>query len=483
VYEIEIEAGGEQVETAETGATEIVLWKLAVGALAGVVVVLVALIIALIQRTGRIKKTLSEHVAASKIRKVSKAELKAECQPKRNKIKKQRSDGEVYFTDRGTNKWALYRAGASLPSGFESTAYVDIAVGGGSTTGYVYILRNDGEVYFTDRGTNTWTRYRASASLPDPTNANTSYVSIGAGRGTTSGYLYILRKDREVYFTDRGTNGWTLYRASGSPPPYSAAFVDIACGLPDELFALKNDGSIFKSTDGGTSWGTVWGNANDGVTSADVSWISIVCSESGYIFALRNDGKVVRRSISGGSWSAWGDADDGLPGDGTNWTSIAVDFDGYVYAMRNDGGVAYSTDGTTWYSKGDAGTGIDWVDITAFESGSSYYVYAMKNDRSIARCPQGTSTSWSNWATAGTDTSWVSVATDGTNVLTLRNDGRVDRAIIGVTPDWTGGTPFGDVGSDTSFVGIVIPISEYFTILIPVLLVMLIRFVVRRWIS
>jgi len=118
-----------------------------------------------------------------------------------------RDDGIVYYTDRGTNGWHEYGYGSpSLPD--DKGYYIDIAAGSGTTAGYIYVLRNDGKVFFTDRGTNGWTEY----GYGDPDKPDVmSYTALTVGAESLSGYVYVLRKNGTVHVTDRGTNGWYQY--------------------------------------------------------------------------------------------------------------------------------------------------------------------------------------------------------------------------------------------------------------------------------
>ena len=130
------------------------------------------------------------------------------------------TEGDTYFSTNGQT-WT-YKGNND-----EGSRYVALATGSGATAGYQYMLRNDGKVYFTDRGTDGWNQY--GYGLPDaPTN--TSYVDICCGAGTTAGYVYVMRSDGKVYFTDRGTNGWNQYGYGAPLIPGSTAYVSLASG-------------------------------------------------------------------------------------------------------------------------------------------------------------------------------------------------------------------------------------------------------------
>jgi len=114
-----------------------------------------------------------------------------------------RNDGNVYFTQSGPDGWVPYGYGSdSIAS---STGYVSLATGSGSTAGYVYVLRNDGAVYFTQNGPDGWVPYGyGSDSIP----SSTGYIDIAAdGRGG----VQVLRNDGKVYYTQSGPDGWVQY--------------------------------------------------------------------------------------------------------------------------------------------------------------------------------------------------------------------------------------------------------------------------------
>jgi hypothetical protein len=266
----------------------------------------------------------------------------------------------------------------------------------------------------------------------------------------------VLHNNGKVYFTDRGVSGWYEYGYGTPELVENFTYVSVAALYPpDDVWVLRENGLVYKSSDFGASW-TAFGDAG-----SDSSWTSLTASNN-YLYALRTDGTVMRSGLSTASWSSWGDA-----GTDASWVGLAVDLNGYLYALRRDGAVSYATESSsTWSSKGDAGSDSSWVDIAAMnETG---YVYTMRNNRSIARASVGTSTTWSAWATAGSDTSWVAIATNYDYVFTLRNDGRVDRSTTGTVPNWN--SPFSDVGSDNSFVDIAIAIAEYELLILPILI-------------
>jgi hypothetical protein len=163
-----------------------------------------------------------------------------------------RSDGKVYFTDRGVNGWVQYGYGSPPISG--NTSYVDIATGSGALAGYVYVLRNDGCVFFTDRGVSGWYQYGYGSPIIEESSA---YVSIASGSDSSSGYVYVLRNDGKVFFTDRGVSGWYQYGYGSPAIELSNAYVSIASGSGSTsgyVYVLRNDGKVQFTDRGVNGW-------------------------------------------------------------------------------------------------------------------------------------------------------------------------------------------------------------------------------------
>ncbi|MDP6582986.1 MAG: hypothetical protein QF681_20280, partial [Vicinamibacterales bacterium] len=117
--------------------------------------------------------------------------------------------GSIYYSSDGEN-WESKTAPAT---GYH---YVDVAAGSGSTAGYVYVLRSDGRVDFTQSGPDGWTPYGYGT---DSIASSDAYVGIAAGSGSTAGYVYVLRSDGKVYFTQSGPDGWVQYGYGTSSIP------------------------------------------------------------------------------------------------------------------------------------------------------------------------------------------------------------------------------------------------------------------------
>jgi len=124
-------------------------------------------------------------------------------------------------------------------------AFIDIAVGDGTTAGYVFALTTEGNVMVTTNALMGWTEY-GQGTPGKPTSS--AFVAIATGRGNLVGYVYILRNDGAVFVCDRATNGWTLYGQGTPSIPASTSYVDLAPGgegLEGYVYTLRRDGNVY----------------------------------------------------------------------------------------------------------------------------------------------------------------------------------------------------------------------------------------------
>jgi hypothetical protein len=372
--------------------------------------------------------------------------------------------GKVYVATSATTGWSRYGQGA--PALTDSEGFIAMDAGTPSQPGRVVVMRHDGSTYVADSAVTGWTRYgQGTPTLP----SGQGYSGIALGDHPLAGYVYLSSEEGMAYVTTSAVSGWTQYGQGTPVLPRPGGHSSIT-GDGGRVFILSLNGTVHASNDDGASWSTF-----GSVSSSGSGWVSICMAYGGDLFVLRRDGSVRTSSSSSSSWSDHGDA-----GTGGSWVAMAVDDDGNLYALRSDGTVnRASTSSTTWSSKGDAGDGNAWVDLAATDGDD--HVYALRADRAISRSTAGTSTTWSSWASADGGGSWVAVATDGTYVWTLRNDGRVDRGTVAVTPSWS--TAHGDAGTDSGWEDIAVPIPEFPSLMLQALLTMVLIHVVRWRVS
>ena len=108
--------------------------------------------------------------------------------------------GGLYISDEEGDDWG---SSDNIATGYN---YVDLK--SSSDSGYVYVLRSDGKVYFTQNGVDGWSQYGyGSDTIP----TSRAYVSLAVSSDLNSGYVYVLRNDGKVYFTQNGVEGWSQY--------------------------------------------------------------------------------------------------------------------------------------------------------------------------------------------------------------------------------------------------------------------------------
>lgn len=361
-----------------------------------------------------------------------------------------RNDGKVYFTDRGVSGWTQYGYGAPvLP---EDMSYIALAAGAGPTSGYLYLLRSDGAVFFTDRGTSGWNQYGYGAPVIPTSQA---YVDIACGE--LSGYIYALRNDGTVYFTDRGTSGWNQYGYGSPAIPASTAYVGMAAGkgaAAGYMYILRNDGNVY-FTDRGTSGWNQYGYGSP-AAPANTSYVGISVGDGtgvGYVFIMRNDGKTYFTDRGTAGWTHYGYGTPSLPAS-TAYRSIAGGqglTNGYQFVLKNDGKVYFTDRGTSGWARFGYGAGQPPVSgAYSSISATTSDLFALRNDGAVYKSTDSGS-SWSAFGDAGGDTSWVGLVATRNYVYALRNDGTIQRSPLGAA-SWT--TSGADAGTDCSWVGI-----------------------------
>jgi hypothetical protein len=246
-------------------------------------------------------------------------------------------EGKVFVADRAVNGWTQYGQGTpTLPRpGGHSALTSD-----GSS---IFLLSLNGTVSETVDDGSSWTTFGTVST------ATSGWKSICAG---SDGDLYAIRRDGTVRTSATGTSSWSGHGDAGS----GDSWVAIAADDNGDLYALRSDGAVVRATTASTTWNSK-GDAGPGL-----AWVDLSASDGNdNVYALRAD-RAISRSSTGASstWSSWATAD----GD-DSWVSVATDGN-YVWALRNDGRVDRATIGATptWStSYGDAGTDTGWEDI------------------------------------------------------------------------------------------------------------------------
>jgi hypothetical protein len=188
----------------------------------------------------------------------------------------------------------------------------------------------------------------------------------------------------------KSTDGGATWRAASSGLPVGAAQSSVGINVllidpnhPSTLYAASDfhaapdatlaGGGVFKTTDGGTSWGQVWSPADSGLPDyRPLASLGIDPQNPDTLYAV-SMGVVARSSDGGGSWTVVG----GVPGS-FDLHGLVVDpqDSGALYGFSNRG-VEKSTDGgATWNAvlaaTADPGA---WVAVASAAGGPST-VYA-----------------------------------------------------------------------------------------------------------
>jgi hypothetical protein len=257
-----------------------------------------------------------------------------------------RNDGIVYFKDRGVNSWFPY--GNGVVSSVPQTNFLDIASGTGSTSGYVYVLlkipthTETHSVYFTDRGVNNWLPY--GQTLP-PLGQDESYVALAAGSGSMAGYIFVLLDGIDygkVYYTDRGVNGWLQYGGIIQDDVFD---ISVGSGSTSGYIYVLGDDSRVYYTDRGVNYYTWYG----GMIPAASTYIAIASGcgpTAGYVYALLGNHYVYFTDRGVNGYQPYG-INPVVP-----LTTPLVDItagygptSGYIYALRANGEVYYAARG------------------------------------------------------------------------------------------------------------------------------------------
>jgi KaiC/GvpD/RAD55 family RecA-like ATPase len=377
-----------------------------------------------------------------------------------------RPDGTGWRGDIGS--WS----GFTLPQLPEGRNWVDIAAG---MNGEVAILRDDGEVYFTDGAGSGANWLRQSGTRPAGWTSS-SFVGIGIRQNqAVPTNFYILRSDGSILSATTGdTNSasaaWSAYTTTGLPA--ATAYVDVAASRNGNDFpiVLRNDGATFWSNSGGA-----WVSGSMTGLPAATDYVALSAARPGNCGGGAQDGMVIARrngavfcnrapQAAGGTWSAYGTGG-GPPASGS-YVSLAYD-DGndYVYLLRNDG-VAYRTGGTgtasAWTVAGGTGTAVPastaYVGIASQGRGAAtqFTAYVLRTDGGVYSNPATNANT--PWVDFGTGTAvpagggaWASIgARDGTGAFVLASNGTVMRS------DDQGSTwaTFGDAAPDYSWTAI-----------------------------
>ncbi len=208
----------------------------------------------------------------------------------------------------------------------------------------VYVAGINGFERSADGGVN-WTTLHGgeiSDALIDPTNGNVMYIAV--------------RSDGLYKSTDGGTSwaklGGGAPAVLGNPsPPNAADWIRLAMGrngaAGTNLLLAKRAGTIYRSTDGGTSWTTLAGLHGDSGYDEWCNLLAVALDDDNVILA---GGVGLERTANGGGSWTW----PGGPLHSDHHRAVFAPSSPTVVYSCNDGGVFRSTDkGANWLKTSD----------------------------------------------------------------------------------------------------------------------------------
>jgi hypothetical protein len=243
---------------------------------------------------------------------------------------------------------------------------------------------------FYSDGNNTW--YQSSASA-----LNWNSIDCSSDGTRMAATIWSGSSDG-VYLSVNSGATWNSSSATGKQYNTIAISAD-----GTKLITTVTNGSIYISTNAGTSWTAV---------TASLSWSSVACSADGTkMFAAVNGGFI----FNGGPTSAWPTNNASF----TNWSSIACSADGVDLVAGDQGGQIYvsKNSGTTWAG---AGPSANWQSVASSADGTKLVAAA---DPGGVYTSTNSGTSWVEQTGVPTKTNWTSVAcsSDGSKIVAVVN--------------------------------------------------------------
>ena len=219
---------------------------------------------------------------------------------------------------------------------------------------------------------------------------------------TSSGYVYVIANDGAVYESTGDWTSWTEIVAATSHTDIVAIATD--SGTPRTLYCLHSDGVINNTISG--TWNASNGDVGPQTDYADMCYVSGSGGAATlYVIRTATGARVRSTTDSGTSWANFGNKNVG--DDGNSETNVAICYGSAwsanrVFILQSDGEVRNDTDGTSanpWYRLENSSAAGTYVDMAYASSGVLWTVtsggqtYTLTSDGNAG---QGT------WSTLGT---------------------------------------------------------------------------------
>lgn len=160
----------------------------------------------------------------------------------------------------------------------------------------IYSGMQDGNVYYSVDGGETWTATTIPGGVLDTQPVNSLFV--------TPSTLYAAKADGSVFYSTNQGNTWT----TGTQPDGSSIIgIFVLEGAPSVLYAGTENGFLYSSIDNGTSWTQI----PPPCAAQPVNGVFAVSTND--LYAGCEDGVVYYSHNGGVNWSAYPPSPDGSP--------------------------------------------------------------------------------------------------------------------------------------------------------------------------
>jgi hypothetical protein len=282
-------------------------------------------------------------------------------------------------------------------------------------------------VWYTEDKADNWT-----VTSENPFGAGVDLTSV-VKIGTVQDHRIVVARGlvagapAQIAYADVTSIGQTSWVNVGVGSINGQYITDLAWPNFRNLFAITNDGYIYRSRDGGLTWAIVYQHA----TSVVFDEISAI--KSGYIWVVGDDELLLHSSDMGDAWSAINTPTDS----GVDYNTVHVMPDRKVFIGADDG-IVYGTldEGDNWSTFAQQGvTATNVVRVRGFNTHFLWSIVDLADGSSrVLRSTDG-GASWRIW-----DLALNINPNNGLDAMAVVDENRV---VVGGAPyPWVGGTAF-----------------------------------------